>query len=54
MPILLMVAASQVKRLQRIRVKLAAGRACARGTTSGPGFVTGDQWKIGPRGLTLG
>ena len=24
-------------------------KACARGTTSGPGFVTSDQWKIAPR-----
>jgi hypothetical protein len=54
MPILLIVVASQVKRLHRIRVKLAAGRACARGTTSGPGFVTGDQWKFALGGLTLG
>jgi hypothetical protein len=27
---------------------------CARGTTPGPGFVTGDQWKIARCGLTLG
>jgi len=27
---------------------------CARGTTSGPGFVTSDQWKIAPRRPMLG
>jgi hypothetical protein len=26
-------------------------RACARGTTPGPGFVTSDQWKNASRGL---
>src|SRR5580658_1125952 len=26
-------------------------RACARGTTTGYGFVTGDQWKTAPRAL---
>ncbi len=30
------------------------GQACAPGTTSGPGFVTSDQWKKAPRGPTLG
>jgi hypothetical protein len=53
-PILLIVAANQVKRHHQIPVKLIASHACARGTTRGPGFVTGDQWKIALRGLTLG
>ena len=28
--------------------------ACARRTTSDPGFVTSDQWKSAPRRATLG
>ena len=31
--------------------RLLAAKACARGTTPGPGFVTSDHWKIAPRGL---
>ena len=32
-------------------IRPSTAKACARGTTSGPGFVTSDQWKNSPRGL---
>ena len=32
-------------------IRPSTAKACARGTTSGPGFVTSDQWKNAPRGL---